>query len=182
MEVLVVASSGFGVFSMGELVQVVFSLAMVNVLLCHNHESSWSLLKTKKDRSWPKIQGCLRRAGWRHGLQAVTLVLTSTFFLGDFHFVVLRCALFFFQHLLRNTLQWKQWKCLLCIVHLVKMFFLCHFVFSGMFYRSASLYHPQRRAIMHLKNQKRFFQYPPCLNINLHLSSIHVSCCTNIVT
>ena len=34
VEVLVVASSGCGVFSMGELVQVVFSLVMVNV---HRH-------------------------------------------------------------------------------------------------------------------------------------------------
>ena len=38
MEVLVVASSGFGVFSMGELVQVVFSLAMFNVLRCPHHD------------------------------------------------------------------------------------------------------------------------------------------------
>ena len=49
---------------------------------------------------------CVRRLGWRFGLQILTLLLTATFFL-------------------------------------------------GMFYRSASLYHPQRRAIMHLKNQKR---------------------------
>ena len=63
----------------------------------------------------------------------------------DFHFVVLRCAL----------CTWSKW-------------FLCHFFFSGMFYRSASLYHPQRRAIMHLKNQKRFFQQPPCLNPGWH--------------
>ena len=48
----------------------------------------------------------LRRLGWRLGLQMLTLLMVSTFFL-------------------------------------------------GMFYRSASLYHPQRRAIMHLKNQKR---------------------------
>lgn len=47
-----------------------------------------------------------RKYGWRLGLQMLTLLVTSTFFL-------------------------------------------------GMFYRSASLYHPQRRAIMHLKNQKR---------------------------
>ena len=44
--------------------------------------------------------------GWRFGLQTLTGVLFSTFFLGTF-------------------------------------------------YRSASLYHPQRRAILHLKNQKR---------------------------
>ena len=43
-----------------------------------------------------------RSLGWRFGLQSVTSVLTSLFFL-------------------------------------------------GLFYRSASLYHPQRRAILHLK-------------------------------
>ena len=52
------------------------------------------------------LHNCLRRFGWRLGLQVLTVLMTSTFFL-------------------------------------------------GMFYRSASLYHPQRRAIMHLKNQKR---------------------------
>lgn len=48
----------------------------------------------------------VRRFGWRLGLQAITLLLLSVFFI-------------------------------------------------GMFYRSASLYHPQRRAILHLKNQTR---------------------------
>ena len=52
------------------------------------------------------LHNCLRKFGWRLGLQVLTVLMTSTFFL-------------------------------------------------GMFYRSASLYHPQRRAIMHLKNQKR---------------------------
>ena len=52
------------------------------------------------------LHNSLRRFGWRLGLQVLTVLMTSTFFL-------------------------------------------------GMFYRSASLYHPQRRAIMHLKNQKR---------------------------
>lgn len=48
----------------------------------------------------------LRKLGWRLGLQAVTGILSLTFFL-------------------------------------------------GILYRSASLYHPQRRAIVHLKNQKK---------------------------
>ncbi|KAK7068299.1 hypothetical protein SK128_005232 [Halocaridina rubra] len=48
----------------------------------------------------------IRSVGWRLGLQAVTGVVFTSFFL-------------------------------------------------GIFYRSASLYHPQRRAILHLKNQKR---------------------------
>ncbi|XP_063868688.1 monocarboxylate transporter 12-like isoform X2 [Scylla paramamosain] len=48
----------------------------------------------------------IRSVGWRLGLQAVTGVVFSSFFL-------------------------------------------------GIFYRSASLYHPQRRAILHIKNQKR---------------------------
>ncbi len=47
-----------------------------------------------------------RKIGWRLGLQAVTGIVFTTFFLGTF-------------------------------------------------YRSASLYHPQRRAILHLKSQKR---------------------------
>lgn len=47
-----------------------------------------------------------RKLGWRLGLQAVTGILSLTFFL-------------------------------------------------GILYRSASLYHPQRRAIVHLKNQKK---------------------------
>ncbi|CAL7945906.1 unnamed protein product [Xylocopa violacea] len=52
------------------------------------------------------IKGMISKIGWRLGLQAVTVVVFLTFFLGTF-------------------------------------------------YRSASLYHPQRRAILHLKNQKR---------------------------
>jgi len=50
--------------------------------------------------------GYFSSIGWRLGLQAVTVTVFLTFFLGTF-------------------------------------------------YRSASLYHPQRRAILHLKNQKR---------------------------
>ena len=52
------------------------------------------------------LREIVREIRWRLGLQAVTVVLASSFIL-------------------------------------------------GMFYRSASLYHPQRRAILHLKNQKR---------------------------
>jgi MFS family permease len=52
------------------------------------------------------IHGAIRSVGWRHGLQALTGVVFSTFIL-------------------------------------------------GIFYRSATLYHPQRRAILHLKTQKR---------------------------
>ncbi|XP_044590451.1 monocarboxylate transporter 10 isoform X2 [Cotesia glomerata] len=52
------------------------------------------------------IKSIIGKIGWRLGLQAVTVTVFSTFFLGTF-------------------------------------------------YRSASLYHPQRRAILHLKNQKR---------------------------
>ena len=51
VEVLVVASSGFGVFSMGELVQVVFSLAMFNVLRYphHDHHHDHYHRQTKTD-------------------------------------------------------------------------------------------------------------------------------------
>ncbi|XP_057318758.1 monocarboxylate transporter 12 isoform X3 [Microplitis mediator] len=52
------------------------------------------------------IKTIIGKIGWRLGLQAVTVTVFSTFFLGTF-------------------------------------------------YRSASLYHPQRRAILHLKTQKR---------------------------
>ena len=57
---------------------------------------------------WRKVQTTFRHRslGWRFGLQSVTSVLTSLFFL-------------------------------------------------GLFYRSASLYHPQRRAILHLKDMSK---------------------------
>jgi len=52
------------------------------------------------------LHKAIRSVGWRHGVQALTGVVFSTFIL-------------------------------------------------GIFYRSATLYHPQRRAILHLKTQKR---------------------------
>ena len=65
---------------------------------------------------------CVRRCGWRLGLQAVTIIMVSIFFIGQGH---------------------PSSSCYIIITIL------------GMFYRSSSLYHPQRRAILHLKNQTR---------------------------
>ena len=64
----------------------------------------------------------VRRCGWRLGLQAVTIIMVSIFFIGQGH---------------------PSSSCYIIITIL------------GMFYRSSSLYHPQRRAILHLKNQTR---------------------------
>ena len=63
-----------------------------------------------------------RSIGWRHGLQALTVVVFSTFILGT--------------NICSNIQE-------IIVIHL------------GIFYRSATLYHPQRRAILHLKTQKR---------------------------
>ena len=66
-----------------------------------------------------------------------------TSYLTLFHRVLLKVAMLFF-----SSIGWRLG--LQAVTGVVFITFLL-----GTFYRSASLYHPQRRAILHLKSQKR---------------------------
>lgn len=82
------------------------------------------------------------------------------------------------KHLVGGNLSQKKWRCAsksimnsvwdsnlkffdfqfrICGRHGLQCVTLCVFLtfFLGLFYRSAALYHPQRRAILHLKTQRR---------------------------